>query len=263
MATTVYSVWQHRRLVGSLARRELTDLHAGQLGGPLWVILHPLLLVLVYVFLFTAVLKLRIGGQGPADYLLYLLSGLAPWLLTQDAIVRSGGVLIASGSIVKKVMFPIEVLAAKTLTASLLAQSVLMLAVVVLVAVVRGALPWTFLLLPLLLAVHVALLLGLALLLSVITPYFRDVPELVRVFTAVNIFLIPVMYLPEWVPQGLRPIVDLNPFSHLVWCYQDVLYFGALQHPWSWPITIVLAGLSLLGGSAVFNRLKHYVGGVL
>jgi lipopolysaccharide transport system permease protein len=265
--TGIRQIWnsllEHRSLVKTLARREMSDMHAGQLGGAIWIVIHPLLLLVVYAFLFTIVLKVRIGEKGPDDYLVYLFAGLAPWLLTQDVMIRSAGVMLANISIVKKVMFPIDVLVAKTMCASTAAQSILLIAVCATAFYVRGTIPWTFALLPLLVVVHIALLAGLAFLLASITPYFRDTPELLRIFTTINVFLIPAMYLPQWVPESLRFIVFANPFSHLVWCYQDVIYFNAINHPWSWLITLIFSGLTLAAGSAVFIRLRHHMASVL
>jgi lipopolysaccharide transport system permease protein len=257
------TIVRNRRLVLELARREMTDLHAGQLGGFAWLVAHPLLLFCVYAFLFTVVFRVRIGEAGPSDYLVYLMSGLAPWLLTQDVMVRSAHVMLANATIVKKVMFPTEVLVAKMLTASLLVQGVLFAAAVVYTMYVRHGIPVSFALLPAIIGMHLALLLGIAFLFGAITPYFRDMPELLRVFVTINIYMMPVMYIPTWVPHRLRFLLSLNPFSHVIWCYQDVLYFNRVQHPISWVVCAVFALVSLMAGCATFSRLRHHMASVL
>ena len=118
---------------------------------------------------------------------------------------------------------------------------------------------WLFLLVPM----HLALVWGLSLLLSAITPYFRDTTEFLRIFMTVNIFLIPVMYLPSAVPHALQFIVYLNPFSHLIFCYHDVLYDNAILHPESWGFMAAFSLLSLMAGSYVFLRLRHHIGSIL
>ena len=257
------SLIQHRSLVLEMARREMVDMHAGQVAGVVWLIVHPLLLFVVYAFLFTVVFKVRIAGRGPNDYVIYLFSGLVPWLLTQDVLSRTANVLVANISIVKSVMFPIEVLVAKTVLSSVAVQFVLLAATVIYIVVSREALPAILLLLPLLFFLHLTLLWGLALLLAAVTPYFRDVPEIVRVFLTVNIYLMPIMYLPDMAPAPLRFILIINPFSSLIWCYQDVLYFGSIVHPVAWAALIALSMGSLAAGSYVFVRLRTYLAGVL
>jgi lipopolysaccharide transport system permease protein len=246
-----------------LTRRELSDLHVGQAAGQIWFIVHPILILVVYAVLFTMVFKVRIGGNGPTDYVVYLLSGLAPWLLTQDSLVRATGSIIASSPIVKKVMFPPEVIVAKTLMSSFVTQGLLFGFAVVFILFAHSGISASWLLLPVLGLVHVVLIWGLALLLSAITPYFRDITEFVRVFVTINIYLMPVTYAPSMVPESLRVLLVANPFSHLIWCYQDVLYFGYVAHPWSWVVLPCLAALGLMIGSSLFSRLRHHFTSVL
>ena len=65
--------------------------------------------------------------------------------------------------------------------------------------------------------------------------YFRDVKDFVQVFCIAGMYLMPVVYLPKMVPGVFRPLLNLNPFSYMVWCYQDACYFGRFEHPWAWP----------------------------
>lgn len=253
------SIWNNRRLVNELARRELTDLHAGQMGGFIWLLVHPLLMFAVYAVLFTFVFKVRVGEQGPADYLVYLFSGLMPWLFTQDVMTRSSSVMVANAAVVKKVQFPIETLVAKTLLAAMKVQCVLLVTVVIFTIVQRQTVPYSFLLLPVVIGLHLLIVWGIALLLAAITPFLRDLTEVIRIFGMVNIYLMPVIYLPHMAPNLLKFVLVLNPFSHLIWCYQDVLYFGSIQHPWSWGVTAIMAAGLSTGGSMVFLRLRSYI----
>ena len=261
--TLMQSVWKKRSLVNELARREVMDLHASQTGGFLWIVVHPLLLFVVYSFLFTFVLKVRIGAKGPEDYTVYLFSGLAPWLFSQDVLYRAANVMLVNITIVKKVMFPMEALVAKAVLASVFAQAALLLMVLLFTVAIRGVIPPSMLLLIVLVPMHLAMLWGLSLMLSSFTPYLRDTVEILRIFLTVTVFLIPVMYLPEMVPQGLGILVLANPFSHLIWCYQDAIYFGHVAHPGAWIVTAIFSVVCLYAGSYVFLRLRHHVASVL
>jgi lipopolysaccharide transport system permease protein len=257
------SVWAHRALVKELARREMTDVHVGQAGGALWVVVHSIVLFAVYAFLFTTVFKVRIGERGPSDYMVYLFAGLAPWLMTQDVLSRATGIMFANSTIVKKVMFPVEALVAKTIFAALKVQGVLFIIVIAYVIIVREEVPWTMALLPVFFLLHVVLLWGLALFLSVMAPYFRDLSEFMRVFLVINIYLIPVMYVPNMVPEALRFVLAVNPFSHLIWCYQDLIYFQSIAHPVSWGVVAFISGGAVLLGSYVFIRLRSHLASVV
>ena len=257
------SVLRHRVLVAELARREITDAHAGQAGGAIWVIVHPIVMFIIYAVLFTLIFKVRIGNNGPADYLVYLFAGLAPWFLTQDVLSRATGIMFANSTIVKKVMFPPEALTAKSLLAAIKVQSVLLLTVVLYVIAEQREVPPILALLPVVYVVHVMMLWGLALLLSATAPYFRDVSEFVRIFLLANMYLVPIMYVPDMVPARLRFALSINPFSHLIWCYQDVIYFRTIAHPVSWGVLVVMAGGALLLGSYVFIRLRNHFASVV
>lgn len=263
VGSTLKAVAHSRAIIGELARRDLVEQHAGQIAGPIWLFIHPLMLFIVYAFFFTLVFRVRIGLGGPTDYVLYLLSGLAPWLLTQDVLVKSSQIMLANASIVKKVQFPIEALVAKSVLTSMIVQGFLLLLACAYATFVRGGIPLSFLLLLPLLILHSCLLWGFALMLGAVTPYFRDISEMLRAFVTINIYLMPVMYPPNLVPAPLRPILAFNPFSYVVWCYQDVLYFNRVEHPWAWAGLLLTSLISLVLGSYVFTRLKSHISSVL
>jgi lipopolysaccharide transport system permease protein len=126
-----------------------------------------------------------------------------------------------------------------------------------------GGLGWIVILLPAVFVIHFVLAIGLSFALAAITPFFRDLRELVIVFTSVVMYLMPTVYLPDWMPRILRPIIYLNPFSYVVWVYQDVLFFGAFRHPYAWLVTLVFALLALGLGYRTFEKLKPYYGNAL
>src|SRR6185436_10837715 len=116
----------------------------------------------------------------------------------------------------------------------------------------------TWLLLPLVFAVQVLAMLGAAFALSAFSVFFRDLKDLVTLFVTIGLFLMPVVYLPDMVPRAFRPLLYLNPFSYMAWVYQDVLYFGRIEHPTAWIVFVLggLAGFAL--GYRVFRRLKPH-----
>jgi lipopolysaccharide transport system permease protein len=73
----------------------------------------------------------------------------------------------------------------------------------------------------------------------------------------------PTVYLPDWMPRILQPVIYLNPFSYVIWVYQDVLFFGTFRHPYAWLVTLVFALLALGLGYRTFEKLKPYYGNVL
>jgi lipopolysaccharide transport system permease protein len=256
---------RHRQLTLEMAKREMTDRYMGQAFGMFWIVGHPLILLLVYLFVFVFVFKIRLGGtfQFPLDYTTYLLSGLIPWLGFQESMSKGTTVILAHANLVKQVIFPIEILPVKGVMTSLLTMSILFAGLIAYVLVSHHSLPWTYSLLPLLMGCQTLAMIGLSYVLSSVGVYFRDLKDFVQVFSVIGVYLIPAFYLPESVPQLLRPLIYLNPFSYMIWCYQDVLYFGRLEHWWAWvPFVGMSLGLFIVG-YRVFKKLKTMFGNAL
>lgn len=258
-------LWRYRALCWELTWRDLGSQFAGQALGRFWIVGHPLMLYVVYVLVFGLVLKVRIDPsvEMPRDYTTYILAGLIPWLSMQQGIARAPSALISQANLVKQVVFPIEVLPLGSVLVSLVPLLV-GLALIVVRGLVGGFdLPWTLLLLPAAIALHLCFMLGLAFLLAAVTPFFRDLKDVVVALTVIGVYIVPAFYLPQWIPAMLRPWLYLNPFSHFVWIYQDVLYYGAIRHPFAWVISAVLAFAALSIGYRAFRTLKPQIANVL
>lgn len=258
-------LWRHRALCKEMVRRDISGQFMGQALGKFWIIGHPLILYVVYLFIFTVVFKTRLQSslEMPRDYATYILAGLAPWLASQQALVRAPTALIAQANLVKQVVFPIEVLPLAAVVASGIPLLIGLAVIVLRSLFVTGDLPWTALLLPLVLTIHAAFLLGLSYLLAAITPFFRDVKDMMAAIIVVGVYLVPAFYLPQWIPAALQPFLYANPFSYIVWMYQDTLYYGELRHPFAWVISAALAVVALALGLRTFRKLKPYVANVL
>ena len=256
---------RHRDLTFAMARRELSDRYAGQAFGLMWAVAHPLFQIALYIFIFAFVFRARMGGTAdlPRDYTTYLLSGLVAWLGFQEAMMKSCTAISSNASLVKQVVFPLEILPVKGVLAALFPQLVSLLVLIAYVLVVHGSLPVTYALLPLLIVLQLMAMIGVAYVLSVVGVYFRDIKDFVQVFAMAGVYLLPVVYLPEWVPEIFKPLVYLNPFSYLIWCYQDALYFGRIVHPEAWTFTVVASVLTFVIGYRVFRKLKPTLGNLL
>ena len=253
------------RLIYELAKRELLDRYAGQVFGMLWTIGHPLIMILIYIFIFGFVFRMRMGGslELPLDYTAYMLAGVIPWLTFSEVMGKSSTVIINNANVVKQVVFPIEVLPIKSVLASLVTEFVLLLLLAAYTLIANHTLPWTYVFLPVLLLFQTLAMIGITYLFSAIGPYFRDLKDFVQIFLSVAFFTLPILYLPEAVPRAIRPLLYANPLSYMIWCFQDVLYFGAFRHPWAWVVFISSSLLLFIFGYRAFRKLKVMFGNVL
>jgi lipopolysaccharide transport system permease protein len=255
----------NRELIYELTLRDIRGGTVAHGLGPLWIFLQPIVIVLTFMLIFGIVIgsKLNLTATFPGDYTSYILAGLTPWLLMSNALGRASVAFSGNASLVKQVVFPIETLPVATVIACFVTYAPAFLLLLLYKLFFGGGFSWLILALPLVFVMHGILCVGLTLLLSVTTPFFRDIREFVSLYMAVSMYFTPAVYLPDWVPALVRPILYLNPFSYVVWVYQDVLFFGMVQHPYAWAMFMVMALGFFIAGLAVFRRVKPVLGNVL
>ena len=256
---------RHRDLTMEMAKRELSERYAGQAFGLLWAIAHPVFMMGLYVFIFAFVFKMKVGGtvEMPLDYTTYLLSGLVAWMSFQESMSKSCTAITGNAALVKQVVFPLEILPVKGVLAALFPQVISLVVLIAYVLFTNSSLPLMYLLLPVLIAMQLMAMIGVAYILAPIGAYFRDIKDFVQLFSVAGVYLVPVFYLPIWVPELFKPLLYLNPFSYLIWCYQDVLYFGRFEHPWAWGVTGFASIATFVIGYRIFRKLKPVLGNLL
>jgi ABC-type polysaccharide/polyol phosphate export permease len=251
-------VFRYRALVSSLVARELKARYRGSVLGFFWTFVNPLLLLGIYTFVFTVVLSGTRAGTRPEPYALFLFCGILPWTWFQSSLLESCSVLIAGGNLIRKVLFPAEILPIVTVFTGLVnfCFGLVVFAGVALYfgqPIVSPDLVW----LPVVIAVQLALTLGLSLMLSSLTVHFRDVRDLLGNLLTLWFWGTPILYTVAEVPERFRTIFLLNPFTHLAVAYQEVLFFDG---PFtSWPQLLGLGAVALLvlaAGYFVFDRLR-------
>ncbi len=261
---------RYRGLIQSLVARELKARYRGSVLGIFWSFGNPLLLLLVY----SAVFKYFVGKDNAVQpYALFLFCGLLPWTWFASSLNESAGSLIAGGNLIKKVLFPAEVLPIVSVLANmvhfLLALPILALFLLYYafvgagpvaagvqaphVALHAAELMW----LPVVILVQLVLTTGLALFLSALTVHFRDVRDILSNLLTFWFFATPIIYPWQSVP-GLKAWLDLNPFTHLAVSYQEILFYpdNAFGHR-AWLLALAAASVVVfLAGYWVFDRLR-------
>lgn len=259
----------HRELLWQMAKREIRDRYAGQALGVLWAVGHPILLMGLYVFVFTYVFPSRaeqLNEDMASSTVTYILAGLIPWLTFAESMAKGTGTIVNEAGLVKQVVFPIEILPVKSVLATCLSQLVATSILLLYILILERSLPWLVVLLPVLFALQMLMMVGVSYALSSVGVYFRDMREIVQVFLSAGIFLAPILYPPSLIskiPRTFAMLLSLNPFSHLVWCYQDVLYYGRIEHLLSWFVLTVLSPIVLYLGYRIFRKLKNMFGEAL
>ena len=215
-------------LIRPLARRMLLARYRGSALGLLWAVLTPLVLIGVFTFLFAGIFNARFTAAGtPWEYALYLFCGLLPWTAFQESVQQSAGVVVAHANLVKRVVFPLEVLPLAQVLAALAGQAFGTLALVAAAAVVRGELHATLLWLPVLVLPQLLLTLGAAWFVASLGVFVRDTAQALALALTAWMYLTPIIYPEHLVPERFRALLELNPFTPLVRSYRRVTLEGA------------------------------------
>jgi lipopolysaccharide transport system permease protein len=264
MLHNLATLLRYRGLVQSLVARELKARYRGSVLGFFWSFINPLLLLLVYSFVFSYVMT-GAHDKRIEPYALFMFCGILPWTWFSASLSEASGVLIAGGNLIKKVLFPAEVLP----IVSVLANMVHFFFGLVILA---GFLLWyqrplhlsELALFPLVVLIQLVLTLGFALILSALTVHFRDIRDILSNLLTLWFFATPIIY-PYFIfidpDTGAEmwqwKILKWNPFVHLAIPYQEILFFEGPVGHLKWLLVLGAASIVFfLFGYFIFDRLR-------
>ncbi len=256
-------VFQNRQLILNLAKNDFKTKFAGSYLGIVWAFVQPIVTVLVYWFVFQV--GLRAGDMGDVPFVLYLIAGIIPWFYFQDALSSGTGALIEYSYLVKKVVFKISILPMVKLISALFVHGFFVLFAVVLFSC-YGYYPDLYELQIFYYTLSMFVFaLGICYATSAIVIFFRDLSQIITIVLQVGVWMVPIMWNLNILPDKYHWVFKLNPMYYIVSGYRDAFYQKVWfwQHfdmtVYFWAVTIALFGL----GTAVFKRLKIHFADVL
>ena len=244
-------------LLYQLALRDFRQRYAGSALGWLWGVIHPLVLLAVYTFLFETAFGARLPpDEATQSYPLFLLAGLLPWMLFSETVTRSATVLIDHSVLIKKSVFPSEALPASILLSTAFGH-LLALGVLLAAASVLDRLPGASLLLvPAWLGLLGMLTLGLAWIVAALQVYIRDTAQVLSVTLTAWFWLTPV-FLPESFYRGrLDTVLEWNPLRYAVLGYRSAILGGDMPSAGQTGVACAYALVMLVGGGLFFRHAR-------
>ena len=247
--------WRHAGLIRQFAARDVDARYRQSWLGAVWLVLTPLLMLGVYTLVFRHVMKVRWAGlaEDNLSFALRIYAGLAVFNFFAECVNRAPNLIREQPHLVKKVVFPLEVLAWVNVASALVGLVVSMLLLLGLSWWTRGSLPLSAIALPFLWLPLIPLCVGLGWLLSAIGTYVHDVGQLLGMVLSALMFLSPIFFPIEALPESVRTWMALNPLAMVMSQTRDVLLNGA------WPDWLGLtqqffacSGVAMLG--ALFFR---------
>lgn len=246
-------LFEYREMIFSLVKRELRGRYKGSVLGFLWTFINPLLQLLVYTLVFSVIMR-----SGIEQYYIFLFVALVPWMFFSASITGGSTSVQASADMVKKIYFPREILPIAYVTSAFINMLLTFLVVfAVLIVTGFGINPVALLYMPIIMIVEYILSLGIAMLASALTVYFRDLAYILGIVTMAWQFLTPVMYSSDMVPEKLMPIWNLNPMTPVIEAFRDILYYKQIPHLGTLMQATVLGVIVLVIGWLAFKKLQR------
>jgi ABC-type polysaccharide/polyol phosphate export permease len=228
--------------------------------GYAWVILVPLVKLIVMSIVFSLFFRIK---TDPIPYPLFLFAALVPWTLTAAGVGAATGSLVGNASLITKIKLPREIFPVTAILVKGVDFILSMVVLLVLIAVFQYPFHITWLWVPLIFVVQYLLVAGVSFFLSAINVFYRDIENLLEVFLMVWMYLSPVFYPPEFIPEQYQQLFHLNPMMGIVNAYRNVILWGVPPAFNSFAYAVVLSLLLFIGGYAFFKQRSKYFADVL
>ena len=249
--STIKELYAYRQMIFSLVKKDLRGRYKGSVLGFMWTFINPLFQLIVYTIVFKHIL------QTPVDkYYLYLFVALIPWIFFSSAITTGAASVLAQKELVKKIYFPRMVIPISYVT-SCFVNMLLSFLVVFAVIIVTGT-GFNFpalLTLPVIMIVEYIFALGMSLITSAVTVYFRDLEHILSIVAMAWMYMTPVVYQ---MPPQYEKYFRLNPMTHIIECYRTVLYKKQMPDLSNLLLAAGLGVFFLIFGTIVFNKLQRH-----
>ncbi|KZL48598.1 ABC transporter permease [Nodularia spumigena CENA596] len=261
-------LWAKFDLLRTLVRRDLEARYKGSVLGNLWPLVNQLSQLLIYTYVFSIVLKVKLNitslPENNFTFGLWLFAGLLPWIAFSSGLIQSANSVVFQPNLVKKVVFPLALLPLVPILSTFIESSFGLMALIFFVAVNTHTLHSTLALLPLVWLTQLLLTAGLGYLAAGLTVFLRDIPQTLGVVLNIWMYLTPIIYPASAIPEAWRNWVFwLNPLTAIAEVYRDLILVGEVQHWGEWGVASAIALIIFCFGLAVYKRLRPAFADVL
>lgn len=262
--------WSKLDLLKALVQRDLEARYKGSILGNLWAVLRQLAQLLIYTYVFSVVLQVKLSDRGLSDadsnvtFGLWLFAGLLPWLTFSTGFNQAARVVLQQKNLVTKIIFPLELLPLVPVLSAFLESTFGLIILLLFSTILSQTLHSTLLLLPLVWLPQLLLTIGLAYLAAALTVFIRDIPQILGILLNLWFYATPIFYPLDLVPEPIRTLVSwLNPLTAIVAMHRDVVLFGTITHWQSWSVATGISMVICWLGYWVYQRLRSAFADVL
>jgi len=250
------NIARNRSMILALALRELESKYIGTLGGFIWTFAQPLATIMIFYFVFAV--GFRAQGPGSTPYILWFVCGLVPWFLFAETLPAMTNAITGNAHLVKKTVFPTEILPLVHLTAALIPHAIFMLILTGMLAFFKIPFLVERLLIIYFLVCSCALLMGLGWMLSALQVFYRDISQGLTIVVNMCFWITPIAWSQDIIPAEYRGMMFYNPVYYIVEGYRGLLIYNSAIWPsasntaYFWCVTVLI----FFVGNYVFRRLK-------
>lgn len=245
------SIYNYRELLKNNVKKEIRGRYKNSILGVIWTFLNPLLQLAVYAFIFPLILKNTLDY-----YVIFVCVGLIPWTFFTTSISQSAYTIIANGNIVKKVYFPREILPISVVTSAMVNFLISTLIIVAFCILYGLGLTKYVIFFPVILIIQYILQLGISLMLSSCTVYFRDLEHFIQIILQVMFYATPIVFSKDSIPEAFRRIINLNPMAHIINAYRDIFYYQTVPDLKNLGILFIISTIICVIGYFIFNKFQ-------
>lgn len=259
------TVWINRALIMTLVKREVLGRYRGSLFGILWSFFNPVLMLIIYTFIFSVVFKAKwsAGSDSKTEFALVLFAGLIVFNLFSECLGRSPGLIIGNVNYVKKVVFPLEILPVVSLGSSLF-HMITSLGVWLLAYLIFFGIPHaTVLLMPIVAIPLIFFTLGLTWIFSSLGVFIRDVSQVITLLITALMFLAPIFYPISALPEQYQIFIKLNPLAPVIEQSRQILFWGIVPDLLEYFICLIVALAIAMIGFFWFQKTRKGFADVL
>lgn len=264
MKRLINIVQKNKDIYISLVKNDFKSRFNGSLFGILWAIVQPMITILVYWFVFSIGLR---SGDRPdgTPYILWLICGMVPWFFFSEALGAVSNSFIEYAYLVKKVQFRLGIIPLIKIGSSLIMHGIFFVIATIVLNFYGYLADWFYLQILYYAAVASVLLVGLGLLFSSITVFFRDMSQIVGIIIQIGFWVIPIVWGAEVLPPKLKIIFQMNPVYYIIEGYRESLLSGVpfWKHPVQMVYNFLLCAVVLVVGIKVFRKLRPNFSDVL
>ncbi|MDY3909013.1 MAG: ABC transporter permease [Eubacterium sp.] len=247
---------EYREMIRSLVRKDLRGRYKSSVLGFLWTFINPLCQIIIYTIVFSNIFRM-----GVDKYYLFLTVVMIPWVFFSSSLTGGAMSVVNSKDLLSKIYFPREVLPISFVTSCFVNMLLSFLVVFAVLALTGWGFAWNAILfLPIVMGIEYILCLGFTLIISACTVYFRDLEHIMGVLMMAWIYLTPVMYDIDFVPDYLKTIFYINPMTSVALAYRKILYYKKEPDLSTMASALIIGLVALIVGSLIFSRLqKNFV----